>query len=280
MAIGTHDVPVVILCGGRGARFDHESQVLPKPLIQVAGKPMLGHIMDLFEAQGFKKFYIAGGFKCELVAEYLQSRYECNHQGHSDFWVYGNKGEQVSSYLIDTGLEATTGDRLMRFEREMFLGTTHFITYGDGLCDVNLKDLYEHHMRHTAHGKQATSWEVPDPTITITAVHPPGRFGTLEIENAGLVTAFDEKPSTGWINGGFMVADAGAVLMNAGEAKFDNCQSFESGALHRMASKGRLRAYRHEGYWACMDTRRDLETIERDVNLANGILPWRKDLMK
>ncbi len=272
------DVPVVILAGGKGARFSSETEVLPKPLIEVAGKPMLGHIMDLFEAQGFGKFYIAGGYKWGMVSDYLATRYECISTPHTDLHVFGQRGRPVSTFLIDTGLDATTGDRLMRFATEMFLGTTHFITYGDGLCDVDLNDLLVHHNKHRDPAGAR------DPSITVTAVHPPSRFGRIEFfdgEADGLIKSFDEKPAgdwLGWINGGFMVADAGAVMLNtptSGYKELDEpCMSFETGALPRMASKMRLRAFRHEGYWHCIDTRRDLEQVEADVAANGGRLPW------
>lgn len=271
---------VLILCGGRGARFDHETELLPKPLIEVRGKPMLGHIMDLFEAQGFDEFLIAGGYKHGMIDAYLSSRYECRSHPHGDLFIYGNKGQKAKTFMIDTGEEATTGDRVMRFAVEMFLNGPFFLTYGDGLCDVDLKALLRQHE------EMGTNWMDSGwrPRITVTAVRPPGRFGVIDIGPiSGNVVGFGEKPSEGWINGGFMVVDGSPFVLKYGPLEKygddESIQSFESGAMVRAAKDGAMHAFQHGGYWRCMDTRRDLEQIEDDIRLANGLLPWRKDLM-
>lgn len=278
------ETPVVILAGGRGARFDHESQVKPKPLIEVAGKPMLGHIMDLFEAQGFKKFIILGGYLCDQINDYVATRYECRATppGYDHITAFGNRGQKVLTHVFDTGVDATTGDRLMALALDFMLGQTVILTYGDGLADVNMRELLEHHETM----KKRTDRDLP--FVTLTAVQPPGRFGVLRfndgyhLEDNDFVEGFEEKHSREWVNGGFMVVDAGAVLMYAPDSMDDldgPCKPFESGALPRMAKNHRLAAYRHHGYWRCMDTRRDLELIEEDIRRANGLLPWRRDMM-
>lgn len=270
-----YSLPVIIFAGGKGARFDHESQVLPKPLIEVAGKPILGHIMDSFEDQGFKKFYILGGYKCEKIKEYLSTRYDFNEspQNYPKIHCFGNKGKRVATHLFNTGEDATTGDRLMYLVSQMMLDNA-IITYGDGLCDVDYSSLVDWHRSIN-----------DEPHMTVTTVRPPGRFGVVEFddEKPGVVKNFGEKPSDGWINGGFMVVDNSIFIRYAckpvpGEIP-DFCgkiESFESGAMVRAASAGKMYGYRHTGYWRCMDTRRDLEQIEEDVKTL-GYMPWRKN---
>lgn len=269
--MGDGELPVVILAGGRGARFDHESQVTPKPLIEVAGKPILGHIMDSFEVQGFKEFWILGGYMWEKIGEYLKTRYLLSAKARDDIQVFGEAGQRPAAHLFDTGESATTGDRLMSLALELMLTRPVIVTYGDGLCDVDLKRLVDHH-KSTGNGK---------PRITVTAVHPPGRFGVIELgagqsSHVAAVSRFGEKPADGWINGGFMVVDNGIVPRFVPRAPFDEgpYESFESGAMVRAADQGQMSAFLHTGYWRCMDTRRDLEQIEEDVRRNGGRLPW------
>lgn len=280
-------ISVVILAGGRGARFDHESQVVPKPLIEVAGKPMLGHIMDLYEAQGFRRFIVLGGYKWELVHQYMATRYECSDLPRDYIRCYGDRGGQVVSHLFDTGIDASTGDRLIELAWDMmptpeFLGGSDFylLTYGDGLCDVSIHDLIETHLTNR-HFKPN---ERRDPIVTLTAVNPPGRFGVIDFEDKdelahGRIDRFTEKGADEWINGGFMVVDQGAVIRYVPKEPWAQRphESFETGALPRMAWDGNLFGYKHDGYWRCMDTRRDLERIEQDVKENGGKLPWLRD---
>ena len=271
MAATVADTQVVILAGGRGARFDHESQVKPKPMIEVAGKPMLGHIMDLFEAQGFRKFTILGGYLVEQISDYVATRYECrvNPPRYDYITVFGNKGQHVDTHVFDTGLEASTGDRLMELSLDFMLQKPHVLTYGDGLCDVDMERVI------SLHGEKKTE-------VTLTAVRPPSRFGLVEFvgddPRATLIDSFSEKPAEGWINGGFMFVNNGVVPRYVPRYPFDEgpYESFESGALARLALAGKLHAYKHTGYWRCMDTRRDLELIEADVATAGGNLPWKR----
>ncbi len=282
-------VPVVILAGGRGARFDHETEVLPKPLIEVAGKPILGHIMDLFEAQGFHEFWILGGYMWEKIEGYLKTRYECSDTppNYPEIRVFGAAGARLSdghsAHLFDTGEDASTGDRLEYLSSQLMLTRPVILTYGDGLADVDLNALLSHHreMRKRVHPQR--------PMVTVTAVQPPGRFGVLRfddmayhVEDQDFVIGFEEKSVRDWINGGFMVVDNGVVPMFVPRKPFDDgpYESFESGALPRLAAKHSLAAYKHHGYWRCMDTRRDREQIEADVAAVGGRLPWRRDMME
>lgn len=270
-------VHVMILAGGRGARFDHETQVLPKPMIEVAGKPMLGHIMDLFEAQGFDKFTVVGGYKWEEIDRYLSDRYECSASARDHIRVYGSKGQRPTTHLFNTGEDATTGDRLMKLACEFWppvpmLGGEDFfvLTYGDGLSNVRIDDVIGQHLAVRTYQK--------GPRVTLTAVQPPGRFGVLTLYgNDDKVISFSEKSDEDWINGGFMVVDHGVVLRYVPKGPFHDgpYEPFETGALPRLASDGKLYSWCHHDYWRCMDTRRDLEQIEADVKQEGG-LPWMK----
>lgn len=246
------ETPVIILCGGRGARFDHMSQVMPKPLIKVAGKPMLGHIIDLFEQQGFRHFILLTGYMHESIVEFTDKLW-ISRQIHSDTRIN----------VLDTGIDSQTGDRIQQAGK---LIGTHYcvITYGDGLCDVKMSNVIEHHVRHRSY-----SGHYIMPKVTLTAVKSPGRFGVIRFEdepnNDWWIKCFDEKAND-WINGGFMVAEHDVI-------KSASC-SWESKCLQELARDGELIAFKHEGFWMCMDTRRDLEQIEKSVLDNNGQYPW------
>jgi len=261
-------VPVVILAGGRGARFDHESQVLPKPLIKVAGKPMLQHIIDSLALQGFREFIVAAGYLGNAIRRHFEEagddavscpRIDDPQPWH---WVYTLAGGMLRVTVVDTGQDAHTGLRLWRV-REHIAGRRFVLTYGDGLSDVGMHAVLRQH-------------ELTGAAVTMTAVHPPSRFGLIRFAphsgSSGAVASFDEKPSGGWINGGFMVVEPEFIEQYI-EGEFE----LESTALRELAASGGLHAYRYTGYWRCMDTRRDLEQIEADVAAAGGRLPWLRD---
>lgn len=258
---------VLILCGGRGARFNDETERVPKPLIEVAGKPMLGHIMDLFEIQGFDEFLIAGGYRWGQLSAYLSTRYQCRAALEPDLHGFGNKSDKMRCFLGDTGESAGTAERVGWFMDHCFMARPFFITYGDGLCDVDLDALLKYHM---AWSKLSNGTY---PSLTLTAVRQPSRFGLIELgdSDGGIVRDFSEKPAEGWINGGFMVCDP-FIDDSLAAGKFIG--SLETETMPELASLGRLRALRHEGYWRCMDTRRDLEQIEDDVRKLDGKFPW------
>lgn len=259
------DIPVVILAGGRGARFDHESQVLPKPLIEVAGRPILQHIIEGFVAQGFREFYVATGYLGERIREFYETfghRFSWNFpEGKSHYWM-GHPDDPYFVKCYDTGEDSQTGERVRRLRP--FLRKRFVLTYGDGLSDVSMEYVVAQHIRTGA-------------LVTTTTVHPPGRFGVAlyswEDEADTMIYSFREKPDSGWINGGFMVMEPEIF-----DHLLDENVSLENSVLTRLAEFEMLHGYQHEGYWRCMDTRRDLEQIETDVKLANGILPWRKDM--
>lgn len=257
MTIDLAKVPVVILAGGRGARFDSESQVTPKPMIQVAGRPILQHIIDAFVLQGFREFIIPTGF----LHEQIDAHFGRIGQLFAP-WGYACPGVGKSPWLcrytvrtVDTGSDAHTGLRLWRC-RDFIRDRRFVLTYGDGLSDVDMAAVLQQH-EHTGAG------------VTVTAVRPPGRFGVIEFgDDATLVRSFSEKADVGWINGGFMVMEPEFITQYI-EGEFE----LESTALSELAASGGMHAYRHDGYWRCMDTRRDREQIEEDVRRA-GRLPW------
>jgi glucose-1-phosphate cytidylyltransferase len=250
----------VILSGGLGTRLSEETQVRPKPMVEIGGLPILWHIMKIYSAYGHNEFVVALGYKAEMIKSYFLNFYHIRrdlsvnlasggldiHDGDHEDWVV---------HLIDTGIPTQTGGRLQRL-RHLLKGETFMMTYGDGVADVDIAKVLDFHRRH---GKLAT----------MTAVRPPARFGVLEFDG-DLVTRFEEKPQIGegWINGGFFVLEP-AVLdyIDGPETKF------EYEPLERLARDGQLAAYRHDGFWQCMDTLRDVRLLES--LWASGQVPWK-----
>lgn len=228
---------VVILAGGFGTRLSEETDLIPKPMIRIGDVPILHHIMNFYSRFGHKDFVVALGYKAEVIREYFDG--------------YRNSSWAVK--LIDTGLETSTGGRIKKLEDN--LDDEFMLTYGDGLSNVNIPQLLDHHQRF---GKIAT----------VTAVRPPARFGTIELSN-GLVTKFAEKDpqDAGWINGGFF-------CLNRKVCSFisDSTTSFESEPLNHLVEIGELTAYEHHGWWQPMDTLRDKRTLESLWN--KGDAPW------
>ena len=253
----------VILAGGFGTRLSEYTDEVPKPMVEVGGKPAILHIMDHYASYGVKNFVIAGGYKCEIIKQFFVGL------GHYETdIVIDSERSSVSSLnnspkrdwkitIVDTGYQTMTGGRLLRL-RSLIGDQRFFITYGDGFCNVNLSKLLELHTAENA-------------TATVTAVRPTARFGELQLSE-NKVSSFEEKPqmNQGWINGGFFVMESEI---------FDFIQSdetvLEKEPLSRIAKKGKLAAYRHTGFWQCMDTKRDrdyLESLWRD-----GQAPWVKE---
>lgn len=254
---------VVILAGGLGTRITEESHLKPKPMIEICGQPILWHIMKEFSYYGFNEFILCAGYKQHVIKEYFADYYLHCSDVTFDFTkgnkltVHRNVAEPWKVTIVDTGMNTMTGGRLKRIKR--FLNGEDFImTYGDGVCDMDINKLVEF---HTAHGKLAT----------LTAVQPGGRFGTLDIEPDGIVTRFNEKRKEdgGWINGGYMVLNPKVLDYIDG----DNT-TFEKEPLERLCSENQLEAYCHDGFWQCMDTMRDREYLERLID--SGEAPWIK----
>jgi len=252
----------VILAGGLGTRISEESHLKPKPMIEIGGRPILWHIMKLFSHHGFNDFIICLGYKGYVVKEYF-SNYVLHNadltvdlaKGSIEYHATNHEPWKVT--LVDTGEETMTGGRLKRVANYLDKDEPFFLTYGDGVADVDLKALAAF---HRSHGKDGT----------VTAVAPPGRYGALDIQNDS-VQRFIEKPpgDNGLINGGFFVLDPKVVGRIAGDDTI-----WEQGPLMGLAADGQLGAYRHEGFWAAMDTLRDKNVLE--AMWASGEAPWRR----
>jgi len=252
----------VILAGGRGTRISEETGVIPKPMVEIGGRPILWHIMRLFAAQGHDEFVVCLGYKSEVIKRYffeystLQGSVSIN-LGDGAVWRQ-NKDDRDdwTVHLMETGLDTLTGGRLLRV-KPMMNGSPFMLTYGDGVSNVDVNALISF---HESHGKLAT----------VTAVRPPSRFGGLDFDETGKVREFIEKPQIGegWINGGFMVLEPGVF-----DYLKDDDTILEAQALEQIAADGQLMAYRHEDYWACMDTLRD-KTILNGL-WDRGEAPWK-----
>lgn len=252
-------IPVVIFAGGRGARFDHESQVRPKPMIEVAGKPILQHIIDGFLTQGFREFIVLTGYLHLEIEAHFGRLGEGDPEVPYLYHCIGVSGEPHTARAVYTGDDSHTGMRLW-LARDVIGDRRFVLTYGDGLSDVEMSEVMALHERTGA-------------LVTMTAIRPPGRFGVIKFpwddSTDSRVEFFGEKPLAAWVNGGFMVVDPEFV-----RHPLYGGLEFESEALPKLAWNSGLHAYHHHGYWRCMDTRRDLEQIEDDVRGAAGRLPW------
>jgi len=251
---------VVILAGGRGTRLTEETEAKPKPMVEIGGRPIIWHIMKHYAHYGFKEFFIALGYKGEVVKHYFLDYRTLSGSmtvdlASGDTLVHDRATEDWMVHLIDTGLDTLTGGRVKRLE-PWLRNETFMVTYGDGVSDVPLDELLKF---HRSHGRLAT----------VTAVRPPARFGGL-IFNGDLVAEFTEKPQIGegWINGGFLVLEPGIFEYLKGDDT-----SLEADALERLAADGQLGAYRHDRFWQCMDTMRDVRLLES--LWKSGKAPWK-----
>ena len=233
---------MVILCGGRGTRLQEHTQAIPKPLVEIGGMPIVWHVIQLYAMQGFSSFLLATGYRGELI-----ERFAAGYQ-----WPSG-----VSVECVDTGLQTPTGARIKRLAGELGGARELCVTYADGVADIDLDALLEFHAGHGA-------------LATMTVVRPRLQFGVTELEPDGRVSGFREKPrSEHWINGGFFCFKAAALDY------LDSDSVLERGPLERLAAQGQLRAYRHEGFWECMDTYKDAVALN-DL-WASDAAPWRLD---
>ena len=238
----------VIVAGGAGTRLAEETQIKPKPMVEIGGMPILWHIMNIYSNAGYREFVVALGYKAELIKafflDYFRLRSDITveparrrvevHDGEIEDWIV---------HLVDTGADTQVGGRVKRLKR--WIGSeTFMMTYGDGVASLDIADLVRF---HRSHGRLAT----------LTAVRPPARFGSLQLED-DRVTSFTEKPQVGegWINGGFFVLEPEVLDYIEGDETV-----FEREPLERLAREGQLAAYRHDGFWQCMDTLRDVRLL-------------------
>ncbi|MGM0444674.1 MAG: glucose-1-phosphate cytidylyltransferase, partial [Fibrobacterota bacterium] len=243
---------VVILAGGLGTRISEESHLKPKPMIEIGDRPILWHIMKIFSHYGFNEFVICLGYKGHMIKEFFADYYLHMSDVTFDFTdgnslqVHQNVAEPWKVTLVDTGLYTQTGSRIKRIQ-EYIGNEPFFMTYGDGVADVNITELLAYHRRH---GR----------TATLTAIQPGGRFGVLGIDDANMIHSFTEKSREdgGWINGGFMVLEP--TVFNY-ITDMNNC-IFEQDSLGKISREGQLNAYKHERFWQCMDTQRDKDALE------------------
>jgi glucose-1-phosphate cytidylyltransferase len=252
-------IRVVLLAGGLGTRLAEETEVRPKPMVEIGGRPILWHIMRHYAHHGFTEFVVALGYKGEAIKHYFLDYHSLSSDMTIDLatgQVEGRARERDDwlVHLVDTGQKTNTGGRVRRLE-PWLSGQTFMVTYGDGVSNVDLQALLRF---HRSHGRLAT----------VTAVRPPARFGSL-VFDGDRVTEFAEKPQTGegWINGGFLVLEPGVFQYLDGDLS-----SLEADAMERLTADAQLMAYRHDGFWQCMDTKRDLDLLRRLWD--SGAPPW------
>ena len=252
---------VIILAGGFGTRLSEYTESLPKPMIRIGGKPILWHIMKTFAHYGHIAFYVALGYKAELIKEYFLHYRTLNADFTVDLETGIVNSHQLDEVdwnvtLVDTGLHSMTGGRVKRMKRYIN-NETCLLTYGDGLSDIDLNQLITF---HKSHGKM----------VTVTAVHPLARFGELEMKDDQVIT-FQEKSQTGqgWINGGYFVIEPEFFDLIQ-----DDKTILEREPLERVAQSGELMAFQHQGFWQCMDTKRDHDNLEEIWD--SGKAPWNR----
>lgn len=250
---------VVILAGGFGTRLAEYTELIPKPMVTIGGRPILWHIMNFYASQGFQEFIVALGYKGEVIKDFFTNYAVRNSSLDIDLDTgkitpIERQAEKWRVRLIDTGQSTLTGGRLGRL-REFLQDEPFMLTYGDALANVDIKGLLEFHKEH---GK----------LVTVTAVHPPARFGEIELQGDTVID-FREKPQVknGWINGGFFVIEPEFLSFIEGDSTI-----LEKEPLEKAASLGELMAFRHDGFWHCMDVKRDRDALEQ--LWESGMRPW------
>lgn len=256
------EMKVVILAGGLGTRISEESHLRPKPMIEIGGQPILWHIMKEYSFYGFNEFIICAGYKQHMIKQFFADYYLHRSDVTFDFSkqnsleIHNNVAEPWKVTIVDTGLNTLTGGRIKRIKKYIE-NETFMLTYGDGVCDVNMQELLAFHQRG-------------EKLATITAIQLGSRFGTLDINYCNVIERFAEKRKEdgGWINGGYMVLEPRVLDYIDGDDT-----AFEKEPLEQLSLEGQLQAYRHNGFWQCMDTMRDKQKLEE--LLEQGTAPWK-----
>lgn len=254
----------VILAGGLGTRISEESQLKPKPMIEIGGKPVLWHIMKIYSHYGVNEFIICGGYKQNIIKDYFSNYYLYTSDVTFDFSnnnrhiVHNSVSEPWKVTIIDTGLDTMTGGRIKRIQKYV-KDQTFLLTYGDGVANINIDKLIEFHK--TSGG-----------LVTLSTVQPAGRYGRVNIEKNGKISSFIEKPKGDgdWINGGFFVCNP-KIFEYLKDA--DDTTTWEREPLEKIASDGKLFAYKHHDFWRAMDTLRD--KIDLEALWSSGAAPWK-----
>lgn len=254
---------VVILAGGLGTRLMEETEARPKPMVEIGGKPILWHIMKIYEAHGYNDFVLCLGYKAQTIKEYFLNYYLYNSDVSIDIEknkvdVHFSNSESFKVTLVDTGLTTNTAGRIKKIQK--YIGDeTFMLTYGDGVADINIRELVAF---HNSHNKMAT----------LTSIQTPGRFGNIEMDGNGVVKHFIEKPQGDgmWINGGFFVLDASIFKYLEGDV--EDVQ-WENRPLKEIANDGELAAFKHTGFWKPMDALRD--RIELEQLWSTGEAKWK-----
>jgi len=251
---------VVVLAGGLGTRLAEETEIKPKPMVEIGGYPILWHILKIYAHYGFNEFVIALGYKGDAIKRFFYDYQSLSGNITINFAdgkveVRDRDCEDWIVHLIDTGQDSMTGGRIWRL-KDFLKDETFMVTYGDGVCNIDVVELLRF---HRSHGKLGT----------VTAVHPPARFGELLIRQ-DLTAGFSEKPQTheGWINGGFLVFEPEILDYLTGEESI-----LELDVLERLASENQLVAFKHKDFWQCMDTLRDKRQL--DAAWRDGSAPWK-----
>jgi glucose-1-phosphate cytidylyltransferase len=254
---------VVILAGGFGTRLMEETEARPKPMVEIGGKPILWHIMKIYEYYGFNEFVICLGYKSHMIKEYFLNYYLYNSDvtielDKNKVDVHFSNSESFKVTLVDTGISTNTAGRIKKIEKYV-AGETFMLTYGDGVADIKLNELIDFHRSHQK-------------LATLTSVQTPGRFGSIEMNDQGEVDHFVEKPEGDgmWINGGFFVLEPGIFDYLQGEV--EDVQ-WEKGPLQQIAKDKQLAAFKHSGFWKPMDALRD--RMELEGLWKNGLAKWK-----
>lgn len=254
---------VVIFAGGLGTRISEETEVRPKPMVEIGGKPILWHIMKTYSHYGFNEFIICLGYKGYIIKEYFMNYFLHNSDisidlENNNMEILGTRSESFKVTLVETGLSTKTAGRLQQIKK--YIGTDDFLlTYGDGVSDVNITDLVAFHKKH-------------DRVATVTSVQPDARFGGMDITADGVVNAFREKSKADaqWINGGFFVLKP--AVFDYLDKDMSNVM-WEDEPLEKLTADNQMRAYKHNGFWKCMDALRD--KIELNELWESGRAPWK-----